>query len=185
MMHPGIGNRNRLQQHRAALAQCSTAGTKKRWPVRAPNRFKHLDRHDLVKGALHVAVIAVLHVDAIRQTRVLHTLAGHAVLLARDRETRYAAAGRTRGVQRERAPATADFEDMIVGANPEFLANGLVLAPLRPFQIVTVRPDRARVGQARIEEQLEEAIAQIVMGLHVTGAAGARIGAAPMTPRVQ
>ena len=70
--------------------------------------------------------------------------------------------------QRERAPAAADLEHVVVGAELELLADPSQLAPLRVGErLAVVLEYRARVRHRLVEEEREEVVAEVVVRLDV------------------
>ena len=103
---------------------------------------------------------------------VAHPLHGVVVLLARDRGGDHAAAAGGGGVDGEPAPARADLQDVVVGAELEPLADALELGHRRLLQRHP-RPleQGAGVHHRRVEHPLEQLVAEVVMGGDVAPAA--------------
>src|SRR6185437_6329870 len=82
------------------------------------------------------------------------------------------------GIDREASPPGADLQQMVLRREPQLAANAVEFLQLRllewvfPFQEIG-----AGVGQRRIEKQLVELIAQIVMMMNVPATAAQSISA--------
>ena len=107
-----------LEAQPAARAQRAIARLEERREVLGADRLEHLDRDDGVVRALDVAVVAQLDVDEVVEAGLADARAGELVLLLRDRDRRHPAAQLARRVQREPAPARADLQDVLAGAQP-------------------------------------------------------------------
>ena len=69
-----------LQQHRSVRPQKSAARGKEGVEVLVPDRFDHLNRHQLVVLALQVTIILGKHFDFFRQIGIANSLLGHFLL---------------------------------------------------------------------------------------------------------
>ena len=79
-------------------------------------------------------------------------------------------------MDREPAPPGADLEQVVVRAEVERRARALELRQLRGLEAgVVVLEDGARVDEARVQEGLEQGLAEVVMRRDVPGGAGARV----------
>ena len=104
----------------------------------------------------------------LREAGVRGALPGELRLRRRDRHRGDACSELARRGQRERAPAAADLEDVVVRAELESLAHPAQLAPLSVRErLVVVLEDRARVGHGLVQEEREEVVAEVVVGLDV------------------
>src|SRR6185312_10556032 len=82
----------------------------------------------------------------------------------------------------ECAPAAADFQHPFAATDPEQVDDAVQLALLRFLQGLPRRGvDRRRIGQARIEPQAVELIAEIVMGGDVASTAAPGVPVERMT----
>ena len=147
------------------------------------DRLHHLDRHDLVELAGEVAVVAELHVDAVREAGGGDAPAGEVELLAGDRDGGHVAAVGAGGVERPAAPAGTDLEHAIAGGEAELAAQGVVLLPLRRLEGEIRRgggPLRGGIHQRGIEKEGEEIVREIVVLADVAAGGGAGVGTEQM-----
>ena len=80
-------------------------------------------------------------------------------------------------MDRKPTPAGADLQQVMLGPQVQPVENGLVLSMLGRGQILGHRLEHGRrVGHRLVQPQLVERIAQIVVRLDVTTAAGLGIG---------
>ena len=179
-----VRNGNRLQQHRAARTKRAGAGLEERVPILAADGLEHLYRDELVEGSLDVPVIAVPDVDPILQAGLADTPPRQLELLAGDRDAGHTAAGRARGVDGKASPPRADLQHVIVGSDSQLLDDHVVLADLGRVEVRRVGPIRARVGEGLVQEEPEELIPQVVVGVDVALTAPLGIGTAPVLEEV-
>ena len=127
----------------------------------------HADRGDGIERSRELAPVHHLHVYAIGETRRLDVLARELSLGRGQRHGLDEDTVATRRVDRERAPATADVEDMLALAQSELLAHELELGLLRLLERARpAREDRAAVGHRAIEEEGEEFVGDVVVVAH-------------------
>ena len=108
------------------------------------------------------------------------------VLLARDGGGGDVGAVPRGGVDREAAPAGADLDDAVTGAQPQLAADRFELCDRGLFERGrVVREDAAGVGHRRVEHELIERIAEIVVRGDVTGAALSAVTIEPVEGLVQ
>ncbi len=145
------------------------------------DRFDHFDRHELVEATAQIAIVFEQHGDALAERVFLHAPARQIILLARDRRRRDMASEILRRMQRETAPARADFDDAIVRPQIELAADAIELSRRRLLERVgCVREYRRRIHQVFVEEQREEIVAEIIMRGDILAAAAARVPAQRM-----
>ena len=126
--------------------------------------LKHSDRNDAIKGAGDVAVIDQFKLHLIRNTRRLGTLARDEELLfgeryARDRNARDAVE-----IESKPTPATANIKHGVARLKTELSRDVRELILLRGFErVFCVREIGAAILPVSIEEQIIEAIRQVIM----------------------
>jgi hypothetical protein len=127
--------------------------------------FVHADARDLVERPVgELAVVADADLDPSGQARPLDALARRRGLGLRRRDADPAHAVALRGVQQQRAPAAADVQQPLAGRQLELGADQLELARLGCLQrLAGVREVRARIHQARAEQQPVEAVGEVVV----------------------
>ena len=171
-----VGDHDRLQEHRPARLGQGRAALEEGREELPPDGLDHLDRGQLVVGAGEVAVVGGQDLDPVVEALGAHPLGRVGVLMARDRRRRHPAAAGRRGMDRESAPARADLEQMVVAAEVERGAGAL---ELRQLGVLERRPlvleHGARVDQPRVEEGLEQGLAEVVMRGDVAVGAVARV----------
>ena len=137
-----VGDGDRLHAGEAVRGQKAVDRAEVGRVLLEADRLEHLDRRDLGEGALQRAVVLEEDLHAVAETRGADALGGQRVLLVRDRHTGDAAARGGRGVDREAAPAAADLQHVVVGAELELLADAPQLVLLRPLErLARVLPD--------------------------------------------
>src|SRR5690606_22471569 len=136
-----VAHGDELDRGAAAGFQVAGDAVHERGPVRAPERFDHLDADDRVEPADDVAIVllAEIHAGMVR--------AGPGELLVGKADRGRAAAARGE-MARQRTPAAADLEQRLRLAEP--LGETLPLAPLRGLEPVARYAIRARVAHRRI-----------------------------------
>src|SRR5439155_19383717 len=101
---------------------------------------------------------------AVAEARGLDRTAGQLRLRWRQRDPGHARAGLARRGERERSPAAADLEHVIVGTELELVADPPQLATLGVGErFGLVLEHRARVGHRLVEEEREELVAEVVV----------------------
>jgi hypothetical protein len=181
-----LGDGDRLQQHRPAGNEALGAAAEELAEVLVADRLDHLDRHELVVGALEVPVVLEEHGDAVAEAGRADALARELVLGRRDGGRGDPAAGATRRVQREAAPARADLEHVILRPERELAADRVELRRRR-LRERHVRPleQRTRVHHRLVEEQLEEVVAEVVVRSDVAPASRPRVAVQPVCGAAQ
>ena len=150
------------------------------------DRLDHFDRDQLVVLPFQRAVIRHQHGDLILQAGLGHTLRGQPVLLLRNRGGGDLHPVVMGGMDRETAPATADFDHMLAGAQVQLATDGVILGLLRLGQTGRIAGENAgRIGHAVVQEQLEEFVAQVVVGRDVPAAAFDCVAALPFHQPIQ
>ena len=111
--------------------------------------------------------------------------AGVLVLLARDGGGGHAAAVVARGVQRHAAPAGADLQQVVVGLQLELAADALAACAsgASSRRGLGAAEHRRRVHHGRVEEQLEQLVAEVVVGGDVAPRALAGVAVQPVQAR--
>ena len=106
------------------------------------------------------------------------------VLPFRDRRGRDTAFEMLGSVQRKAAPTRADLEDVVVRAEFELAADAVVFGCRRHLHRRLHGVENAcRIGQRRVQEELEEVVPEVVMGGDVLSASGAGVAAKCMEER--
>ena len=140
--------------------------------------FDHFDGDDFIEGALDVAVVLDADLELVFEAGVLDALAGVCGLCFGDGDAGDLTAVVCGGVAAEAAPATADFEDVVVGSELEFLTEGVVFCGLGIFDSgVGVFEFGAGVGHRFIEPEGVEFVSEIVVLGDVTTAGLDGVGA--------
>ena len=123
-----------------------------------------------------VAVVLQQHGHAVLEPGLAHAPHGGRVLVLGDRRRGHAAAARAGGVQRQRAPARADLQQVVGRLQVELVVDqlelghrGLLERHPRPLE------QRAGVHHRRVEHPLEEVVAEVVVGLDVLARAPRRV----------
>ena len=122
-----VVDHDRLQQHRAVVAQQLRAAAEVGREVLPADGLDHLDRDELVVAALEVAVVLEQDRHAILQPARAHALGREGVLFAGDRRGRHPAAVVLGRVDGKPAPAGADLQHVVGGAEVELRADPLEL----------------------------------------------------------
>ncbi len=171
-----IVDRDRLEQHQPVRREQLRAGAEEDVEVLPADRLDHLDRDELRVAPAQVAVVLDQHLDAVFEAGRAHALARHGVLLCRDRGGGHAAAVLPGGMDGERAPAAADLDEMVVGAQLELAADPV---ELRELGLVQRHPrlleQRARVGHRLVEEEPEHVVAEVVVRRDVAACPSPRV----------
>ena len=127
---------------------------------------------------VEIAVVLAQHLDAVAETRRRDPLARQAPLLARDRGGRDAAAEAPCSVQRQAAPAAADFEQVVRRLELELSADEIEPRELGFVQrLPRMLERRGRIHHRLVEEQPEEIVAEVVVRGDVAARAGAAVAA--------
>ena len=174
-IEPGIG-RVLLEkadgvQHQDPLGlQAAPAGGEEIAVVAAADMLEHADRDDAVEGFVDVAVIEIAEFDR-------HP--GAEPLAEFDLALRHGQADDLHpvmldGVAGEGAPADADVEHAHSGFELQFAAEQFELVALRRRQIARPPPIAAGIGHVRVEHDLEQIVAGVVMALADLERAAAR-----------
>jgi hypothetical protein len=112
----------------------------------------------------------------VREAGLADPLGGHRVLLARERRRGDPASVFAGGVQRQRAPAGTDLEQVVVRLQLELAADHVELGLLRlPERRLGRIEDAARVGHRLVQEEGEQLVAEVVVRRGVLARAGARV----------
>ncbi|MNZ41380.1 hypothetical protein D3C78_589280 [compost metagenome] len=170
-----------LQQHQPVRLEQLRALAEVLGQVAVADRLDHLDRHQLVELAVELAIVLEQQGDAIFQAHLGDALRGVGVLLARQGGGGHPAAVVAGRVQRHAAPAGADLQQVVGGLEVELLADALQLVELRLLEAVgRIEEHRRRVHHGRVEEGLEQLVAEIVVGGDVLLRAGPRVAIEPV-----
>ncbi len=146
-----------------------------------PHGLDHLDGNQLVESSFEIAVVLEQQRDAVLQTLFLDAPLGIGELLVRQRRGGHPAAMVDRGIQRHAAPAGTDLQQMIVGLQIELRADALQLVQLGLLQALLGRGEHGRrVHHGRIEEALEQLVAQVVMRGDIALRTGAGVAVEPV-----
>ena len=175
---------DRLQQHRAVVGEQLVAAAEVLVEVLPPDRLDHLHRDQPVIATAQVAVVLQQHRHPVLEAGFADPAAGELVLGAGDRRRGHPAAGLAGGVDRHPAPAGADLQQVVVGPEPQALADPVELGHLRLLERrVLAGEDRAGVHHPAVEEGGEELVAEVVVGGDVgAGAAAGVLGDEPADP---
>jgi hypothetical protein len=111
-------DRDRLQQHQSVRGEQLAAAPEEAPEVLPADRLDHLDRDQLVVAAPQVAVVLEQHRDAVLDAGLPDAARCERVLLGGDRRRRHPAAVLGGGVDRQRAPAAADLQQVVIWAQP-------------------------------------------------------------------
>ena len=135
------------------------------------------DRADRVEAGLeHVAVVEVPHLGEVVEPLAVDRLLGPRRLLARQGHAERLDAVLPGGVADHAAPAAADVEQPLPGLEVELAGDQVVLLGLRLLERrVLGREDRAGVGHRRAEDQLVEAVGDVVVVVDHLGVAAHRV----------
>jgi hypothetical protein len=132
----------------------AVAGGEERPPEPFAHRLEHLDRGDLRVAPVQHAEVALDDVDAICEPGGLDACPRELRLRGRDRRGGHPGAVLAGSRQRERPPAAADLEHVILWTERELLAGAPQLAALSLHEALPlVLEDRARVGHRLVEER--------------------------------
>ena len=176
-----VVDRDRLEQHQPVRLEQLGAAREEGVEVLPADRLDHLDRDELRVAPAQVAVVLEQHLDAVVEPRLAHALGGHRVLLARQRRGGDAAAVLAGGVQRQRAPAGADLEQVVVRRRARACGRRRSsFASCASRSVVSgVVPHAAGVGHRLVEEEREQVVAEVVVGGDVPRAPRRACCAAP------
>ena len=183
-----VGHPDHLDRGEPAGGEQPVAGGEEGWVLRVADRLEHLDRGDLRELSLERAVVLEADLDAVGEAGRRDALAGELELLLGERDAgdpRPVLAGRH---QREAAPAAADLEHVVAGAQAQLVADRAQLPLLCLLERVALLPERAGVGHRLVEEEPVEVVAEVVVVLDVRpGLAQAlprgEVGAVAVEPR--
>ena len=148
--------------------------------------LEHADRTHLVEAALarNVAIILQADLDPVLQAGGPDALAREFVLVGRQRHADHAGAVVARRVDRERAPAAADVEQVIAGREHQLAADVVELVRLRRRQVFgAVAEVRARVHHLGIEPQAVELVGHVVVVFDRRAVGLARVPREPLRER--
>ncbi len=174
-----------LQQHAAVRLEQAITGSEVVVVMFIAHGFEHFNADDLVVLPAQVAVVFEQQLDALPRPAPREHFTRVVVLLAADGRGGYAATVSLGRVCREAAPAGADFEHVVLRSQLEFPADAIELADLCLLQsIVGAFVISARVGQAAVQEEAIEVVAQVVVIRDIATAAGLRVTAAAMLDKV-
>ena len=139
----------------------------------------HADARDLVERLLvDLAIVEDAHLGAIAETGRCDTPARQLRLRLRQRHAECVHAVARGRVHHERAPAAADVEQALPRPQAQLAADQLELALLGGLErVACVREVRARVDQARPEQELVEAVRDVVVVAHRRLVASQRVQA--------
>ena len=144
--------------------------------VAVADRLDHLDGDQPVELPAQVAVILLQQGDLPVQPGLPDPLCGQVVLLPGDGGGGDVAAVVSGGMDGEAAPAGADLQQAHAGREAQFPADAVELGDGGLFHgAVGALEDAAGIGHGRIEEQLVEIVAQVVVGGDVPAAAAAGV----------
>ena len=139
-----------------------------------------------VNVSSHLAEVLEPDLDAVGEARVGDPAARELRLRGRERDAGHARAVLARRGERERAPAAADLEHVVVGAELELVADHAQLAPLRVGERLAVALEhRARVRHRVVEEEREEVVAEVVVVADVPSRGEEPGAAVEARPRVR
>ena len=172
-----VVDRDRLQQHQPVGGEQLAAAAEEVVEVLPADRLDHLDRDQLVVAAAQVAVVLEQDRDPVARGRPRATrCGGQLVLLAGDRRRRHPAAVLAGGVDRQPAPAGADLQQVVLGAEPQPRGRSARASPAAPPRGSPRRRELgARVDHPLVEEGGEELVAEVVVGGDVRARAGAGV----------
>ena len=106
-----------------------------------------------------IAVVSHMDLDAVRQARLAHTLAGELRLGRRERHPDRLHAVLASGMDHEASPAAADVQHALALAQAQLRADELALCLLGLLErLRAAREQRAAVGHRLVEEQREELV---------------------------
>ena len=142
-----------------------------------PDVLGQPDRGDGVEALLgDVAVVAVADLDEVGEAPARDLLLGPQRLVAREGHAEGLHAVVLGGVHRHLAPPAADVEQAHAGPQRELVGHQVVLGELRLLEGGGLaRVGRAGVGHRRAEDQLVEAVRDVVVVRDGLGVAGLRV----------
>ena len=166
-----------LQEHEPVGRQQRRAAGEEGVEVLPADRLDHLDRGQAVVGPLQLAVVLPDDPYAVVQPGALDAGLGVGALLGRDRRRGHARAVLGRGVHGQAAPAAADLEQVRVRPSASARQTRSTFARWAVLErVVGVRVQPARVDhEVAVEEELEEVVAEVVVGGDVAPGAGDRV----------
>jgi hypothetical protein len=146
-------------------------------PVGLAHRLDHLDGDDAVEGAGDVAIVLQPELDFFAALEAGEGFLGMGQLRRRQGQAGDASRSRFDEPPRQRAPAAANFKHRLAAMNFQPFDDARQLVLLRGFEIRRVLMPQGRgIEQGRIEPELEELVAEVVMAHDVAAAAAPRIG---------
>ena len=155
----------RLQQHQSVVLGQGAEYAEVAFQELMAHGLDHFDGHDLVEAAAQFPVVLLEQRDPLGKPGVCHGGAGVLVLLVRDRRRRHLHAVVAGRVDRQAAPAGADFQQVLAGPEVELAADHVELGQRGLLERrLRRRVDGARVGHGRVEKQREEVVAEVVVG---------------------
>ena len=157
-------------------------------PIGLAHRFEHLDRDDGIKRPV-VDVAVVLQTQISLQAGLLQALLRPTQLFVAEGHTGHARAQHARPHFGHGAPTANDFQHALsmARAHPRLLQGARHLGPLGLLQGllgVALEPGRG-VIHARVEPEAIERVAQVVVGVDVALAVGARVAPGPMAQQIE
>lgn len=126
-----IRHRNRLNRRQSVRLQAVVADLEIGVVVMMPHRLDHFNRNQFIERARQIPVILEQQRDAVAQSGLPKAFLREIMLLARNRRRRDAAAVLRGGMEREPAPARADFQNMIVWRQAQLLTETVVFGDRR------------------------------------------------------
>ena len=160
-----IANRDGLQCDQACRFEQALEGLQVGRQILMADRLDHLHRDDAIEAAFQCPVVFLEQRDAILQPFRGDARLGIGVLLIGDGRGGHAAAACSCGMDRQPAPAGADFQQVML--RPEFQQVEQLLQLVGGGRLQTGlgigKHRRGIHAVLAIEEQLEEIIAEIVM----------------------
>ena len=177
-----VVDRDRLEQHQAFRVEQLGAAREERVEVLPAHRLDHLDRDELRRsGRASRGSPACRHLDAVLEPRVAHPLGRGRVLLAREWwwSSRGSRSARPRGAPTSpsRVPISSRWSS---GVELELAAGEVELRSWASRRVCPRRlPHAARVGHGLVEEELEEVVAEVVVGGDVLARPPARVAGHP------
>src|SRR5262245_6011187 len=132
--------------------------------VTMADRFQHLYGNDLVELPGDISIIGQLEVNFSLEALGGDSFPGIYQLLLRDRYGADLAAIIFSGVDGKSSPSASDLEHVISGVDLHLLAETVILLSLRGLDVLIGRAKiRRGVGHTRVQEQLEEMVAEVIV----------------------
>ncbi|MNF97399.1 hypothetical protein D3C84_802270 [compost metagenome] len=141
----------------------------------------HLDRYQFIETSAQITVILAQHRNTLLQAQRLHTLARISVLRVGECRGGNAAAVAGSGMDGQAAPAAANLQKMLVGFELKLLADAFQLVQLGRFKGLFGTVELCGgVHHSRVEQSLEQGVAQVVMGENVASSASSAVPVEPV-----